>query len=92
MKQLLYRPFGVTFGERSFIRRPFTIVGRRHVRIGSRSSILPNLYIQAITHYAGVTYRPRIEIGNDVYVGAHAYLTAVDRISIGDGSVLSDYV
>jgi acetyltransferase-like isoleucine patch superfamily enzyme len=92
LKRILYRPFGVAFGERSFIRRPSTIIGRRHVHIGSRSSILHHLYIHAITHYAGVNYQPCIEIGNDVYIGTHAYLTAIGRISIGDGCVLSDYV
>jgi acetyltransferase-like isoleucine patch superfamily enzyme len=30
--------------------------------------------------------------GMTFYIGALAYLTAIDRISIGDGCVLSDYV
>ena len=74
------------------MRRPWTVTGNPHIRIGSRSSILANAYIQAITHYAGVSYTPSIEIGNDVYIGRHAYFTAIDRISIGDGCVLSEHV
>ena len=91
-KVLLYRPLGVRMGQRSFVRRPYFIGGRDNVLIGMRSSILGDLYMEAITSYAGVSYRPRIEIGDNVYIGRHAYFTAVDRISIADGCVLSEYV
>ena len=92
VKALLYRPGGVSFGERYYIRRPYLISGRHHVRIGNRSVILSGLQMQAIVEYAGVFYQPLIEIGDDVYIGCNAYFTAVDRISIGDGSVLSEEV
>lgn len=92
VKALLYRPIGVTFGERSHIRRPYSISGRNRVRIGKRSLIRSGLHIQAIVEYAGVAYQPVIEIGDDVYIGSNAYFTAVDKISIGDGSVLSEQV
>jgi acetyltransferase-like isoleucine patch superfamily enzyme len=92
VKELLYRPSGVAFGERSYIQRPYSISGRKRVRIGKRTSIGGGLHIQAITEYAGVRYMPTIEIGDDVYIGGHAYFTAIDRISVGDGCVLSEYV
>ena len=92
VKALFYRPNGVTFGKRSYVHRPYSISGRNRVRIGSRSFIRSGLHIQAIVEYAGVTYQPLIEIGDDVYIGSNAYFTAVDRISIGDGSVLSEQV
>lgn len=92
VKALLYRPNGITFGERSCIYRPYKISGRDRVKVGKRSYILGGLYIHAITEYAGVTYQPSIEIGDDVYIGRNAYFTAIDRISIGDGSVLSEQV
>jgi lipopolysaccharide O-acetyltransferase len=92
VKAILYRPRGVTFGERSYIHRPYSISGRDRVKIGKRSFILSGLQIQAITEYAGVTYQPLIEIGDDVYIGGNAYFTAIDKIYIGDGSVLSEHV
>ncbi len=92
VKELLYRPRGVVFGARSFIKRPYSISGARHLRLGARSCILPGLRLQAITSYAGVSYNPTIDIGDDVYIGGHAYFTAVDRIAIGSGCVLSEYV
>ena len=92
VKILLYHPKGVTFGEHSYIHRPYSISGRNHVKVGKRSFIRSGLRIQAITEYAGFTYQPRIEIGDDVYIGGNAYFTAIDKISIGDGSVLSEQV
>ncbi len=92
VKTLLYRPWGVTFGERSYIHCPYSISGRSRVKIGKRSSIRSGLHIQAITEYAGVSYQPQIEIGDDVYIGRNAYFTAINKISIGDGSVLSEQV
>ena len=92
VKALLYRPRGVGFGERSCIRRPYSISGRNHVKIGKRSFIRSGLHIQAIMEYAGIAYKPLIEIGDDVYIGSNAYFTAINGISIGDGSVLSEHV
>jgi acetyltransferase-like isoleucine patch superfamily enzyme len=92
VKALLYRPRGVTFGERSYIHRPYSISGRDRVRIGKRSFIRSGLHIQAIHEYAGVAHQPLIEIGDDVYIGSNAYFTAIDKICIGDGSVLSEHV
>lgn len=92
VKALLYRPIGVTFGERSYIHRPFSISGRDCVKIGNRSSIASGLRIQAIKEYAGIAYQPLIEIGDDVYIGSNAYFTAINNISIGNGSVLSEQI
>ena len=92
VKYLLYQPFGVALGKRSFIRRPYFISGRKHIRIGNRTSVLGGLHIEAISAYAGIAYQPCIEISDNVYIGGHAYFTAVDRISIGSGCVLSEQV
>jgi lipopolysaccharide O-acetyltransferase len=48
--------------------------------------------ISPIVEYVGVRYDPIIEIGSDVHIGPHLYLACIGRISIGDGSVLSESV
>jgi lipopolysaccharide O-acetyltransferase len=48
--------------------------------------------MQAIHSYAGHTYRPNIEIGDDVYIGNYAQIFALDCIKIGSGCVLSEHV
>lgn len=91
-KRLLYRPGGVRYGEDAYIYRPCVIHGASCISLGNRSIILRDGYLSALEQYDGVRYRPRIVIGNDVYVGRHAYLTAISEISIGDGCVLSEHV
>ncbi|WP_109488722.1 acyltransferase [Occallatibacter savannae] len=49
-------------------------------------------YIDAILAYGGQQFHPSIEIGDDVYIGRHVYLTACDRIVISTGCVLSEHV
>lgn len=91
-KRILYRPGGVRYGQDAFIHRPCVIHGASCISLGDRSIILRDGYLSALEAYGGMRYRPRIVIGNDVYVGRHAYLTAINEISIGDGCVLSEHV
>jgi lipopolysaccharide O-acetyltransferase len=65
---------------------------RRAIRIGRRTLIRSNSYIDALSEYSGRHYQPVIEIGDDVYIGRHVYLTACNRIDISDGCVLSEHV
>jgi acetyltransferase-like isoleucine patch superfamily enzyme len=48
--------------------------------------------IAPILKYGNVRYSPKIEIGEDVYIGSYLYMACVGRIAIGDGSVLSENV
>lgn len=91
--QLLRRPFGLkTLGKGSSLLHPRHLEGRNFISIGSRSLTLGHSYIAAITQYGQLRYSPSISIGNDVYIGRHCYLTAMNEISIGDGCVLSEHV
>jgi acetyltransferase-like isoleucine patch superfamily enzyme len=48
--------------------------------------------IEPITQYAGISYSPRIAIGDDVYIGSHVKLFAILGITIGNGCVISEDV
>jgi acetyltransferase-like isoleucine patch superfamily enzyme len=48
--------------------------------------------MEPILEYEGVSYSPKIEIGNDVSIGSHVYMATIGRLAIGDGSVLSENV
>jgi len=87
-----YHPRGITIGKTSRVHRPNTIYAGSCIRIGERSIVLRDGYFNAITEYAGQSYSPSITIGDDVYIGRHVYLTAMDSIVIGDGCVLSEHV
>jgi acetyltransferase-like isoleucine patch superfamily enzyme len=92
VKKIIFRPSHVHFGKDSYMKRPWTIYGASHIVIGERCSILKGGYFNAVEAYSGVTYTPRISVGDDVYIGRFCYLTAVNEISIGSGCVLSEHV
>jgi acetyltransferase-like isoleucine patch superfamily enzyme len=91
-KDIIYRPRRVKMGERSYIRRPFTLLFPELLEIGNDTNIYSDAYITPLREYAGIKYRPTMAIGNGVYIGRHAYFVSIDSITIGDGCVLSEYV
>jgi acetyltransferase-like isoleucine patch superfamily enzyme len=72
--------------------RPFRVTGGRYLSVGRNSFIGREAFIAAYDEYKGQRFKPRIHIGSGVYIGSHAYLTAVEEISIEGGCVLSEYV
>lgn len=92
IKNLIYRPLHVDMGDNSYVRWPRNISGANHIRMGQNSIVLENCHFEAITRYRDMTYKPSIIIGDGVYVGRYAFFTAVHRIQIGNGCVLSDHV
>ena len=74
------------------IERPHHISHPERISVGDRTFIHRNALMTPIVKYAGVHYDPKIEIGSDVYIGPHLFLACIGRISIGDGSVLSESV
>lgn len=91
-KSLIHRPRGVTYGSKSYILRPCVIFGASGIRLGDGTEILRHSYLNAVQQYAGEHLQSEIVIGNNVYIGRFVYLTAMSRISIGDGCVLSEHV
>lgn len=91
-KRIWRHPYGVQMGTGTSLLRPWHIKGRQYIAIGADTRILDHFRVQAIDEYAGQRYSPSVIIGNNIYIGREAYFTAIDRIEIGDGCVLSDYV
>ena len=85
-------PRGMQCGTGVKVQRPHRISNPRCISIGDRTIIGHGASMEPILEYANVRYSPKIEIGNDVYIGPHVYLASVGRITIGDGAVLSEYV
>lgn len=93
IKKMLTRPLpGMIAGREVIIERPHRISRPEFIRIGDRTHIHRNAMIAPICEYAGVRFVPRIEIGSDCYIGPNLYLACIHRITIGDGSVLSEDV
>lgn len=90
---LLQRPSALgSLGARSFIQRPRTLRGSRDIYVGQETQILSGASISALSQYGDKVYEPKIHIGDRVYIGRHAYMTAVQGITIEDDCVLSEHV
>jgi lipopolysaccharide O-acetyltransferase len=76
----------------SYIFRPRLIEGPEHIELGDRTRILKHSWLNTISEYAGERFHPELIFGNDVYVGRHVCIVATQKMIIGDGCVLSEYV
>jgi acetyltransferase-like isoleucine patch superfamily enzyme len=83
---LRYRGSGV---EVKFPRR---IKGGNYISMGQNAKVDSGAWIEAISTYAGDVFDPSIFIGRDVQIGRGLILTAIDRVIIGDGCLLSEQV
>jgi len=91
--RLLYgAPRGLHCGVGVRIERPHRISHADLISIGDRTTVGRGALIAPVREYANVQYSPKVEIGRDVYIGPHLYLACVGRITIGDGTVLSEHV
>lgn len=92
-KAIVNRPYGLKeMGSGSYFIRPWRLQGRPNIGIGRRTSILRGSNVCAIDRYDNYTFSPSLWIGDEVYIGPNVFLTAIDRISIGDRCVLSQDV
>ena len=89
---LYYRRIFANFGNGALLIRPTHITNLQCITVGDRTTIGHSAVMQPIVEYASVRYSPKIDIGKDVYIGPHAYLASIGNLTIGDGSVLSEYV
>jgi acetyltransferase-like isoleucine patch superfamily enzyme len=85
-------PRGMHCGNDVRIQRPHRIANPGCITVGDRTIVGRGALIEPILKYANVRYSPKIVIGTDVYIGPHLYMACVGRITIGDGSVLSENV
>jgi acetyltransferase-like isoleucine patch superfamily enzyme len=79
-------------GSDSYILKPRLINGPENIELGDRTIILRHSWLSAISEYAGERFHPRLELGNDVYVGRYACIVATQSLRIEDGCVLSEHV
>ena len=82
----------VNFGASSQICRPCTLVGERYISIGKNVKIDHHSVLTAWDNYAGDTFSPNIEIGNDVQIGEYVHITAINSIKIGRGTLTGRWV
>ncbi len=89
----LLRPWGAaTAGPGSRMAFPRRLRGRDRISFGQHARVGAFGWIEAVRTYGDQRFDPRIEIGRDVVIGRHVTITATRRVSIGEGSLLSEGV
>lgn len=66
--------------------------GKESISIGSNTKIDSFSAITAWTNYRGQGFHPQLKIGSDCRIGAYNHITAVERITIGDGALTGKWV
>lgn len=66
--------------------------GYRKIHIGTHTVFNPFCVLGCWEHYGFDTYNPQIIIGNDCNFGEFCQITAINKISIGDGLLTGRFV
>ncbi len=85
-------PYGIKVGIKSHFEKPVQIDGGKYITIGDSSSIGRDAWLGAFDRYQDQSFRPKLNIGNNVRIGNYACITCIDEISIEDGCLISEYV
>lgn len=83
---------GIKIGKNSVIIKPRQIDGQKKIFVGNQTTIMTGAWISAYEKFGQETYTPTISIGNNVYIGGRACITSINKITIGDGCVISEDV
>jgi len=89
---LFRRPHKQQLGENTFIAPKFSCWAPSRMKIGTRVNIGPNAQFKIIEKYFNQTFEPKLEIGNDIYIGGNCEIVCMEQVTIGDGSTLSDQI
>lgn len=81
-----------SFGTDSVIGRPRLLEGQGNIAIGDRCMLRDGVWLGAYPHLFPEldSGTPRIVIEDDVYIGYLASITAVRRVHIGQGTLISN--
>lgn len=71
---------------------PVLIHGGNCITIGENTKIGRNGILTAWERYNGIVYEPKIIIGSNCNFGEYVHLTAINRISIGNGVLTGRWV
>ena len=61
------------------------LLGLRHLHLGRNLHAGNDLWLEAVTRYAGQSFSPLLSLGNDCNLSDHVHIACTNRIVIGDG-------
>lgn len=86
--------FGLKTGVGTFIGQPLRIEGKQYIQFGDHSQMGNQCWLSAYDsyEYSNQKFTPQISIGNHVFIGDNAIITAINKIIIEDGVEISHHV
>jgi acetyltransferase-like isoleucine patch superfamily enzyme len=86
--------FGLKAGIGTHIRRPLRVEGKQYIQFGDYCETGFQCWFGAYDSYkfSNQTFTPQISIGNHVFIGDSAIITAINKIIIEDGVEISHHV
>lgn len=85
-------------GINTIVEPPFYITGDRFIEVGENNLFGRFIRIEAISFFNGVSFSPRIIIGNNVvinprtHIGAINYIQIKDNVLIGSNVLITDHL
>ena len=76
----------------STLRGGVRITNPQCIYIGSHVGIGADTFFGPVIHDNGITYNPKIIIGDGTWIGKHSSLAAIDRVEIGKNVLFAGYV
>lgn len=70
-------------GKHSVVERTRLLANPRFMFIGSNVVIRSNARLEAIRHYKGATFNPRLEIGDGTFIEFDAHIACAQSVAIG---------
>jgi len=71
---------------------PYILSGECFIEIGNHFYSNANARIEAVSQYGNESFIPQIKIGNNVLFSRNCHIGAMNRIEIGDGTLLGSNV
>ena len=80
------------FKEGGIIMPHIRVIGGKYITIGNKTYIGKQSILSARNKYGDQTFTPTISIGNNCGLGEYTHITAINKIVVGDGVLLGNFV
>ena len=79
-------------GKHTLLESAFKVEGAKYISIGDNVRIKPGLLLAAIDNHMGIKFTPSITIGTGVSINYDVHIACINRVEIGDGTLLASKV
>ncbi|MBR6979888.1 MAG: acyltransferase [Prevotella sp.] len=79
-------------GNDVFFKEPYSIAGEKGIEVGDHFYSNTGLRLEAIFQNGGMKFSPIIKIGHDVLISRNCHIGAINRIEIGDGTIMGSNI